>query len=158
MATARQRAPKKKSRSGPYGKHYAALFRELEKKEGPLDRAIVSAIVGFSGGGPVAMSKNDKKGIYVTCELSLCPEQKASAEGLKFELLSLGDFDMLACRVLFAAIGNLSMNEELGHDHTVQVGDVLEGGPPRVRLQLFSECEIEGQKFGVYRVVPEKGE
>lgn len=141
---------------GIHKAHYQALFRDLQKKHGRLDRETVAAIVGFNGGGPVSLSKLGKKGIYVTCELSLYPEQNVSEEGLKFELLSLGPFDMLACRAMFTAIGRLSMQETLGHDHTIDVRDVLPpGGPPQVRLQLFSECEIDGARFGVYQVVPD---
>lgn len=135
--------------------HYAALFRELEKRHGRLDGITVSAIVGFSAGGPVSLSRIEKKNVYVTCELSLYPQQRPSAEGLKFELLSLGAFDLLTCRALFTAIGNLSMQETLGHDHTIDVRSVLEPAePPQVRLSLFSQCEIGGDRFGVYRLVP----
>lgn len=148
-----------KSRMGRYTRHYEALFRNLQARHGRLDKKIVSSVVGFSGGGPVSMSTLEKKGIYVTCELSLYPEQKRSEEGLKFELLSLGPFDLLACRVLLTAIGNISMHETLGHDHTIDVGKVMEPGQPSVvKLRLFSECEIGGEKFGVYQVVPEHDE
>ena len=137
-------------------KHYEALFRELEKRHGQLDELTVSAIVGFSAGGPVSLSRIGKKNVYVTCELSLYPEQRPSAEGLKFELLSLGAFDLLTCRALFTTIGNLSMEETLGHDHTIDVRGVLESGkPPQVRLSLFSQSEIGGEMFGVYQVVPD---
>jgi hypothetical protein len=136
-------------------KHYEELFRELERKHGRLDKATLTAIVGFSAGGPVSLSQLAKKNIYVTCELSLYPQQKASEEGLKFELLSLGAFDAITCRALFTALGRLSMTDALGHDHTVDVQDVVEARPAQVRLRLFSECEIGGGKFGVYEVVPD---
>ena len=140
-------------------KHYEALFGELESRYGPLDRATVSAIVGFSAGGPVSLSRIERKNLHVTCELSLYPEQKTSVEGLKFELLSLGAFDLLTCRALFTAIGNLSMERTLGHDHTIDVRSVLESGePPRVRLSLFSQTEIGGEMFGIYQVVPDTKE
>jgi hypothetical protein len=141
---------------GIHKHHYEALFRDLQRKHGRLDDETVTSIVGFNGGGPVSLSKLEKKSIYVTCELSLYPGQRVSEEGLKFELLSLGAFDLLTCRALFTTIGNLSMQEKLGHDHTIDVRDVLQSGEPsRVRLQLFSECEIGGERFGVYQVVPE---
>jgi hypothetical protein len=48
------------------------------------------------------------------------------------------------------------MQEKLGHDHTIDVRDVLQSGEPsQVRLQLFSECKIGGERFGVYQVVPD---
>jgi hypothetical protein len=114
--------------------HYEALFGELESRYGPLDRATVSAIVGFSAGGPVSLSRIERKNLHVTCELSLYPEQKASVEGLKFELLSLGAFDLLTCRALFTAIGNLSMERTLGHDHTIDVRSVLVKCSASIRL------------------------
>lgn len=137
-------------------KHYEALFQELERRHGRLDDHTLTAIVGFSAGGPVSLSKLEKKKIYVTCELSLYPEQKLSEEGLKFELLSLGAFDAGICRALFTALGDLSMHETLGHDHTIDVRDILQSEEQsQVRLKLFSNCEIGGENFGVYQVVPE---
>jgi hypothetical protein len=134
-------------------KHYQALFRELERRHGRLDDETLTSIVGFSAGGPVSLSKLAKKKIYVTCELSLYPEQKESTEGFKFELLSLGAFDELTCRTLFTALGSLSMNETLGDGHTVDVSGVMpSGAPSQVRLELFSEVDIGAAKFGVYQV------
>ena len=136
--------------------HYEALFAQLASRFGPLDRATVSAVVGFGAGGPVSLSRIEKKNLHVTCELSLYPAQKASAEGLRFELLSIGAFDLLTCRALFTAIGHLSMEGTLGHDHTIDVRSVLESGqPPQVRLRLFSQTEIGGAMFGIYEVVPD---
>ena len=134
-------------------KHYQVLFGELERKHGRLDNETLTSIIGFSAGGPVSLSKLAKKKIYVTCELSLYPEQKQSTEGLKFELLSLGAFNEDTCRTLFTALGNLSMNEALGDGHTVDVSGVMPSGEPaQVRLELFSEVDIGDGKFGVYQV------
>ena len=138
-----------------YRRHFQALFRELEKKHGRLDKEIASAIVGFSGGGPVSLSRMEKKNIHVTCELSLYPEQERSAEGLRFELLSLGAFDLETCRVLLTAIGTLSMEATLGDGHTIDVSGVVEGGEPsRVRLSLFSRTTLDGEDYGIYEVSP----
>jgi hypothetical protein len=137
-------------------KHYETLFRDLEGAHGRLDRETLTAIVGFNAGGPVSMRQLEKKRIYVTCELSLYPEQKESAEGLKFELLSLGAFDEDTCRILFTAIGDISLNEMLGDNHTIDVTAILESPATSVvRLKLFSDCEIGERRFGVYQVVPE---
>lgn len=122
------------------GEHYEALFRELERRHGRLDESTVSAVVGFSAGGPVSLSTIRRKNIYVTCELSLYPEQRASAEGLKFELLSHNAFDLLACRALFTAID--------------VEGVMGSGDPPQVRLSLFSKTEIGGEMYGIYQVAP----
>jgi len=136
-------------------KHYQALFEELERRHGRLDEETRTSIIGFSAGGPVSLSKLAKKEIFVTCELSLYPEQKQSTEGLKFELLSLGAFSEAACRTLFTALGNLSMNDTLGDGHTVDVSGVMPSGEPaQVRLELFSAVDIGDRKFGVYQVSP----
>ena len=133
--------------------HYQALFQELERRHGRLDEDTVTSIVGFSAGGPVSLSKLEKKNIYVTCELSLYPQQKMSAEGLKFELLSVGAFDENTCRALFTALGNLSMDATLGNGHTIDVAGVMRSGEPsQVELKLFSR--IGNGNFGVYQVVP----
>jgi len=136
-------------------KHYQALFQELERRHGRLDDDTLTSIIGFSAGGPVSLSKLARKKIFVTCELSLYPDQKRSSDGLKFELLSLGAFDEDTCRALFTALGNLSMNSPLGHGHTIDVGAVMPPGEPsQVELKLFSESTIGNEKFGVYQVVP----
>ena len=134
--------------------HYRQLFRKLEWLHGPLDKETVTSVVGFAVGGPVSLCKLGSKKIYVTCELSLYPQQKPSTDGLKFELLSVGSFDEETCRALFTSLGNLSMNEELGDGHTVDVSAVLKAGrPQQVMLRLFSESKIGNGKFGVYEVI-----
>jgi hypothetical protein len=135
--------------------HFRSLFRKLEWMHGALDKETLTAVVGFSAGGPVSLCTLTSKKIYVTCELSLYPQQKPSEEGLKYEFLSIGSFDENICRELFTALGNLSMNEHLGDGHTVDVRGVLKSSEvARVKLQLFSESKIANGKFGVYEVVP----
>jgi hypothetical protein len=134
--------------------HYQALFRKLEWTHGPLDKETVTSIVGFSAGGLVSLSKLANKNIFVTCELSLYPEQKPSAEGLRFELLTIDSFDEDTCRVLLTALGNLSMNEQLGDGHTLDVRGVMKSAKPHeVKLKLFSESKIGNGRFGVYEVL-----
>lgn len=41
--------------------HYQALFRELERAHGRLDAETLTAVVGFGGGGPVSLSKMERK-------------------------------------------------------------------------------------------------
>jgi hypothetical protein len=136
-------------------KHYQTLFQELERKHGRLDDDTLTSIIGFSAGGPVSLSKLEKKNIFVTCELSLYADQKMSSDGLKFELLSLGAFDEDTCRTLFTALGNLSMNATLGHGHTIDVEAIVPSGEPsQVKLKLFSVSTIGNEKFGVYQVLP----
>jgi hypothetical protein len=96
------------------------------------------------------------RGVCVTCELAAYPEQRPSAEGLRFELLSTGDLSIDWCRSVFTALGGLSMHASLGHGHTVDISDVVGEGDPiaQVRLELFSSTDLEGERYGVYRVGP----
>lgn len=132
--------------------HYAALFAEIANDFGAVDETTVTGIIGFSAGGPVSMSRVGSGERYVTCELSLYPEQVESSEGLKFELLALIDLEQAACQRLLTALGALSMTETLGDLHTIDVSQVVEN-VSSVQLHLQSRCEISGRAYGVYRVV-----
>lgn len=66
--------------------HYATLFAQLERECGPLSSTTRMPIMGFDSGGPVSIIQVGTGEHYVTCELSLYPEQHRSSEGLKFEL------------------------------------------------------------------------
>jgi hypothetical protein len=139
-----------------YETFYAALFRELESKYGPLDSETVTSIVGFSAGGPVSLSKLERKKLFVTCELSVYPEQRKSKENLNFELLAIDDFSEDWCRKVFTALGNLSMNSVLGNNHTIDISGVVEKSSvaKKVQLKLFSKTKYENKNYGIYRVVP----
>jgi len=73
--------------------HYSNLFEQLEDAYGKLDTYTITAIVGFSAGGPVSMCERKAARLFVTCELSVYEEQLTSTDGLKFELVSKDDFD-----------------------------------------------------------------
>ena len=136
--------------------HYDRLFSEIERRYGSFDDETLTGLIGFTGGGPVSLAKNDKHDLYVTVELSLNSDQTKSSDGLKFELLSVGDFDADTCQKLFTALGTLSLSAKLGHGHIIDVSGVLgEQGPSQVRLELFCK-ERMGllRKYGVYRVRP----
>jgi hypothetical protein len=138
-----------------YETHYRELFKPLEMARGTLDSDTLTSIIGFSAGGPVSLVKIEKKSIYVTCELSVYPEQKRSAEGFRFELLSLGSFDAETCRSVFTALGALSMDATLGNGHTVDVSGVVASKRiSNVKLKLFSKSTIDNELFGVYEVLP----
>jgi hypothetical protein len=139
-----------------YKRFYEELFREVEARFGDLDEATLTAIVGFSAGGPVSLCTIVERGICATCELAAYAEQHPSAEGLRFELLSTGDFPIDWCRAVFSALGGLSMETSLGHGHTGDISTVVDEGDPitRVRLELFSTADFEGERYGVYRVAP----
>lgn len=138
-----------------YEAFYKELFAPLEKKFGVLDDETITSIIGFSAGGPVSLSKNQARKLYVTCELAAYPEQKLSAEGLRFELFSVGTFSDEWCRTVFSALGNLSFDAELGDQHTIRISGLVDGpeSPDMVKLQLFSQTTIEGKRYGLYEVV-----
>ena len=73
--------------NAPVAAHYEALYEQLQREVGALSNETASGIVGFSAGGPVSMVSVPGKAIYVTCELSLYPEQLPSSEGERYELL-----------------------------------------------------------------------
>lgn len=139
-----------------YHDYYSVLFKDLQEKYGPLDAETLSSVVGFSAGGPVSLSKQDAKTLFVTCELSVYPKQRKSEEGLNYELLSVGDFTEDQCRKLLTALGNLSMNAVLGSDHTVDISGMVEPGcrVKQVQMKLFSKIRYQGDDYGIYRVVP----
>ncbi|GAD01130.1 hypothetical protein AALB_1210 [Agarivorans albus MKT 106] len=111
--------------------------------------------MGFSVGGPVSLSKIEDRKLYVTCELAAYPEQQASAEGLKFELFSIGVFSEEWCRSVFTALGNLTFEAKLGDRHTINISGLIEGpeATNTVQLRLFSKTDIGNEKYGLYEVV-----
>jgi len=137
-----------------YQQHYAKLFEQLEDEYGKLDRDTITAVIGFSAGGPVSMCERKSARLFVTCELSVYEAQKTSAEGLKFELFSKDDFDEDQARAVFTALGGLSMEAHLGNNHTVDVSAVEKARTDVVSLQLYSKATIEGVEYGLYRVRP----
>jgi hypothetical protein len=133
--------------------HYRALFADLEARFGQLDLETLTSVIGFSGGGPVSLNSIGHRKIFVTCELSLYPEQKKSSEGLKFELLSSGSFERDTAQEVLTALGVLSMDEQLGHGHTVDISNVSAVKSP-VKVMLFSRTSIGNEPYGIYEVRP----
>lgn len=138
-----------------YEAFYKELFAPLENKFGVLDDETITSMIGFSVGGPVSLSKNETRKLYVTCELAAYPEQKLSTDGLRFEMFSVGAFSEDWCRAVFTALGNLSFDAELGDQHTIGISGLVDGpeSPDMVKLQLFSQTTIEGKRYGLYEVV-----
>ena len=135
--------------------HYATLYAELVERHGALNDETISSIIGFSGGGPVSMCQIGQKDIFVTCELSLYPEQISSTDGFRYELLSSGGIGVNACRAIFTALGNLSMDAQLGDRHTVDVSGISGAdGITTVGLKKFSTSRIGNEMFGMYEVLP----
>jgi hypothetical protein len=95
----------------------------------------------------------------VSCQgsRSVAPDQQASAEGFKFELLAFGWLDESLARDLLTSLGDISMSATLGHDHTIDVSGVMPAGfPAVVRLREYSRTSIGGQAYGLYEVVDAK--
>jgi hypothetical protein len=133
--------------------HYATLFADLEREFGPVSTDTLTGIVGFSAGGPVSMCQVGKGQVYVTCELSLTPDQKVSAQGARFELLSRLPLSEPDTQDFLTSIGSLSLDAKLGDRHTIDVSAVSPSPAIlKVRLKLRTLCEIDGTKFGVYEV------
>jgi hypothetical protein len=134
--------------------HYRLLFSKLESDLGEVCPETLTAIIGFSAGGPVSMRRVGSKHAYVTCELSLCPEQRPSSEGETFELLSCIQVTESQLHALLTALGNYSLEAELGHGHSVNVAGVSgAGGLALVWLRHYSSASIGGKRYGVYEVV-----
>lgn len=139
-----------------YSDFYKKLLTPLEEEFGKLDTETITALVGFSMGGPVSLSKQSKSDLYVICELSAYPGQKFSTGGLKFELFSVGHFSEDWCRKVFTGLGNLSMNSQLGNGHTIDISDLVDSSEPikKIALKFFSWFEYEEKRYGLYQVVP----
>ena len=137
-----------------YEHHYSKLFEQLENEYGKLDPATITAIIGFSVGGPVSMRQRKAARLFVTCELSVYEKQMISTDGLKFEFFSKDDFDEEQVRIIFSALGRLSMEAHLGHNHTVDLSQIEKARTGVVSLHLFSKTTIEGGGYGLYWVRP----
>jgi|HubBroStandDraft_5_1064220.scaffolds.fasta_scaffold05226_3 hypothetical protein len=133
--------------------HYAALFADAEREFGPTSAQTLSGIVGFSAGGPVSMCRLGTGDVYVTCELSLAPDQKVSKQGLRYELLSRLPLSESDTQDLLTGIGSLSLDAVLGDRHTVDVRAISPSPDiKKIRLKLFSSCDIGGVGYGIYEV------
>lgn len=133
--------------------HVATLFACIERDFGPVSADSMSGIVGFSTGGPVSMCRLGSGKVYVTCELSLSPDQKPSRQGLRFELLSRLPLSESDTQDLLTSLGNLSLDAALGDRHTVDVSEISPSPElKKIRLALCNSCEIDGEQFGVYEV------
>jgi hypothetical protein len=106
--------------------HYEALYVDLQGEVGELSRETSTGIVGFGAGGPVSIRSVLGHSIYVTCELSLYPEQVRSSEGERYELFCRLPISESQAQSLLTALGNLSMEAKLGHGHTIDVSAVTE--------------------------------
>src|SRR5580692_9959924 len=118
--------------------HYASLFANIERDFGPASAETLTGIIGFSAGGPVSMCRLGTKNVYVTRELSLSPDQKLSAQGLRFELLSRLPISESETQDFLTNIGALSLDATLGDRHTVDL-TAISPSPDikKIRLKLY---------------------
>jgi hypothetical protein len=133
--------------------HYNSLFASAAREFGAASDMTLTGIIGFSGGGPVSICRLGTGAVYVTCELSLTPDQKESSEGMKFEFLSRLPLSEHDTQNFLTGLGALSLDEELGDMHTIDVSAVSPAPNIRlIRLQLHSSCSINGAQYGIYEV------
>jgi hypothetical protein len=135
-----------------YHQHYAKLFEQLQRTYGALDGETIAGIIGFSAGGPVSMCERKAARLFVTCELSVYDEQMRSTDGIKFELFCKDDFDEEEARAILTGLGRLSMQAQLGDNHTVDLTPIENARTKTVRLELYSKVTIEGTQYGLYRI------
>lgn len=136
---------------------YEDLLFPVTERYGPV-KSILRAIVGFDGGGPVAMCVLDGPGdagmtACVTCELAVRQTQKPCADG-RFELLTVCDDRQWAQKVL-TLVGKTSMNSGLDIGHTVDLSPALKmpGALDAVLLEPFSKRRIDGCDYSLLRCV-----
>ncbi|MGE0642007.1 MAG: hypothetical protein AB7G12_09570 [Thermoanaerobaculia bacterium] len=135
--------------------HYEALFASVVERLGALSPQTMTAVIGFTAGGPVSMVRVPGQHAFVTCELSLVPEQIPGAEGERFELLCRLPLSEDETQDLLTGLGALSMEAELGDGHAIDVSG-LEVAPllTIVRLSHFSSAVVDGERYGIYEVLP----
>ena len=135
--------------------HYEALFAADVARLGVLTPSTSTAVIGFRAGGPVSMVQVEGQHVFVTCELSLYPEQIPSSEGERYELLCRMPLSDRQTQDLLTGLGALSMEAELGDGHTVDVSAFeVEPSLTVVRLSHFSSAVVDGERYGIYEVTP----
>jgi hypothetical protein len=133
--------------------NYDTLYRDLQREFGVLGDDASTGVIGFSAGGPVSMVQVRGRKIYVTCELSLYEDQVPSSEGERYELFCRLPITESQTQALLTALGNLSLNAELGNGHTIDVSGVSEAGELSVvTLRHYSSCKIGSLAYGIYEV------
>ncbi len=139
---------------GPARAHYEALFASVIARLGVLSPSTLTAVIGFSAGGPVSMVQVEGAQAFVTCELSMYPEQIPSSEGERYELLCRMPLSELQTQDLLTGLGALSMEVELGDGHTIDVSAFeVEPSLAVVKLSHFSSTVVNGERYGIYEVV-----
>jgi hypothetical protein len=141
-----------------YQQFYRQLFAPLESNIGPIDVNTIFAVIGFDCGGPlnfctIGAERQERAITYITCELAVRQEQVPSKFG-RYELLCSCD-DEQWIRKYISKLGRMSLETELGHGHTVDMGEVVGPDAPIQAVVLEKQCSaiIDGRRYGVLRVI-----
>lgn len=117
----------------------------------------MTAIIGFSAGGPVSLCTvgHGASGMvtYVTCELACYDEQLPGPLG-RYELLMTTDSEQL-CRRVLTSIGAMSFHARFGPHHTLDLGDNAdpESSVAGIVFEEFSRATFDGEPFGILRCI-----
>jgi hypothetical protein len=137
---------------------YGQLFKPVEKEFGKLDGKTLTSIIGFSGGGPVSLStvgvaRGERFITYVSCELACYRGQKASSAGPYEVLITCND--QRWARLATSAVGEMSFEAKLDHEHSLDLGPRLEKGAglQGVIFERFSSSKYLGMKYGIFRII-----
>ena len=141
-----------------YRGFYRKLFAPIEAAVGRIDPETIHAIIGFDAGGPldfctIGAHQGGRFITYVSCELAVRAEQKPSTCG-RYELMVSSD-DERWVRSIVTRVGRMSLEDRLGHGHTLDIGacveatDVIQG----IVLETFCQAEIDGERYGILRCI-----
>jgi hypothetical protein len=136
-----------------YQQFYKQLFQPIEKRIGHVDEASIMAIIGFDCGGPVTLCTvghgREQFVTYVTCELSVCDEQKPARFG-RYEVMMTCDDEQWAHNIL-TKLGQMSLEGAFGHGHTIDIGPVAGPDCPVQGLVVeeFARVTIDGKPYGI---------
>jgi hypothetical protein len=137
---------------------YETLTAPVEAVFGKRDPMTLSAIVGFSAGGPVSLftfgAKSGAKFVtYLSCELACYEDQKRSSAG-PFELLMTCNDEAFA-RTAMTAVGDVSLAAPLDDGHSIDLGPKLDEASPLqgVVLERFSTTTFGRKPYAVLRAI-----
>jgi hypothetical protein len=131
---------------------YEQLFQPIVERLGLLDGTGSVADVGFEAGGAVALCTiGEGRGAlvtYISCELAVREDQRPADFG-RYEVMMTCDDERWAYKIL-TNLARMSLESELGHGHTIDVGPLV--GPKCAVQGLvaeeFARVTIEGQGYG----------
>lgn len=139
-----------------YQAFYSQLFKPLEADWGELDSDSIVAIIGFDAGGPlnfstIGRSQKQQFVTYVSCELAVRDDQQVSEWGPYELMMTCNDDDW--CRAILTDIGNMSLDVQFGHGHTLDIKPwVAEDFPLQgIAFELYKTVEVEQKTYAIFR-------